>query len=168
MGRILSILIAAAVIPIGAAAQGSTPFGFTKFDEQQQAKLRGTLGTWKCVDTPPSKKPDIQTTRQEGNFFVTRESGDYPNTEYTRWSHSYKMFYTVEIDDNGGTNVSSTKSLDPMNASWLVVFPSRASDGRAFFPTTVSATATTTTAKGQYYDDKGKLTSFTTDCTKTS
>jgi hypothetical protein len=161
------ICLAAALIPTGTAAQLSTTPGYTAYDQQQQAKLRGWVGTWKCADTPPSKKPDIETTKQEGNFFVTRETGDNPNTEYTRWSHSYKMFYTAEIDDQGGTIVSSTKSLNPLNASSLIVFPSRDSNGRAFFPNTIVTTATTITNKGQYYDDKGKLKTFNSVCTKT-
>jgi hypothetical protein len=114
------------------------------------------------------KKPDIETTKQEGNFFVTRESGDNPNTEYMRWSHSYKMFYTAEIDDQGGTTVSSTKSLDPLNASWILVFPSRDSNGHVFFPYTIATTATTITSKGQFYDEKGALKTFSSVCSKTS
>ncbi len=168
MRKILAMCFAAALIPTAAAAQLSTTPGYTNFDQQQQAKLRGSIGTWTCIDSPPSKKPDIETTKQEGNFFVTRETGDTPNTSYTRWSHSYKMFYTVEIDDNGGTTVSSTKSLDPMNASWLTVFPSRDPHGRAFFPFTVVTTATTITSKGQYYDDKGRLKTSSSVCTKTN
>ncbi len=168
MRKVLALCFATALIPVAAAAQQSTTPGYTKFDQQQQAKLRATVGTWTCVNNPPSKKPDIQTTKQEGNFFVTRESGDNPNTEYTRWSHSYKMFYTVEIDDLGGTTVSSTKSLDPLNGSWVTVFPARDPNGKAFLPYSVAATATTITAKGQYYDEKGKLKTFHGVCTKTS
>lgn len=168
MRKILAMCFAAALIPTAAAAQLSTTPGYTKFDQQQQAKLRASIGTWTCVDSPPSKKPDIETTKQQGDFFVTRETGDTPNTTYTRWSHSYKMFYTVEIDDNGGTTVSSTKSLDPINASWLTVFPSRDPKGRPFIPFTVAGTATTITSKGQYYDEKGKLNSFSSVCTKTN
>jgi hypothetical protein len=168
MRKILAMSFAAALIPTAAAAQLSTPPGYTKLDQQQQAKLRGWVGTWTCVDNPASKKPDIVTTKQDGNFFVTRESGDNPNTQYTRWSHGYKMFYTVEIDDQGGTNVSSTKSLDPLSASWVIVFPSRDPKGRAFLPYTVATTATTITSKAQYYDDKGKLKTSSSVCTKTS
>lgn len=158
----------AAAIPSAAAAQLSTTPGYTTFDQKQQAKLRGFVGTWRCVDSPPSKKPDIETTVQQGNFFLTRETGDNPSTQYTRWSHSYKMFYTVEIDDSGGTTVSSTKSLDPLNGSWLTVFPSRDSHGRAFLPSTVSIAGATITGKGQYYDGMGKLKSYSSVCTKTS
>lgn len=168
MRTIPAMCFAAALVPLAAAAQLSTTPGYTKFDQQQQAKLRGFIGTWKCVDNPPSKKPDIETIKQEGNFFVTRETGDTPNTSYTRWSHSYKMFYMVEIDDNGGTTVSSTNSLNPMNASWLTVFPSRDPNGRSFFPFTVATTATTITSKGRYYDDKGILKTTSSVCTKTS
>ena len=168
MRKALAIGFAAALIPAAAAAQLSTTPGYTAFDQQQQAKLRGWVGTWTCVDKPASKKPDIQTTTQRGNFFVTRETGDNPNTQYTRWSHGYKMFYTVEIDDQGGTNVSSTKSLDPLNASWLTVYPLRDPNGRAFLPYSVATTATTITAKGQYYDNKGNLKSSSSLCTKTN
>lgn len=168
MRKALTICFAAALIPVVAAGQVSTSPGYTKFDQQQQAKLRAWVGTWTCVDSPPSKKPDIETTKEEGNFLVTRETGDNPNTEYARWSHSYKMFYIVEIDDQGGTNVVSTKSVDPLNASWVTVFPSRDPKGRAFFPGTVATTATTITTKSQGYDDKGKLTTFSSVCTKTS
>ena len=166
--RNFAMCLAVAAIPAAAAAQLSTTPGYKAFDQQQQAKLRGWMGTWRCVDNPPSKKPDIETTKQDGNFFVTRESGDNPNTEYTRWSYSYKMFYTVELDDQGGTTVSSTKSLDPLNASWVTVFPSRYPNGRAFLPYTVSTTATTITSKGQYYDDKGNLKTSSSVCTKTN
>ena len=166
--RVMAICLAAALIPAAAVAQLSTTPGYTSFDQQQQAKLRGSVGTWSCVDIPPSKKPDIQTTKQVGNFFVTREAGDNPNTEYTRWSHSYKMFYTVEIDDQGGTQVSSTKSLDPFNGTWMTVFPSRDPNGRANLPYTVVMTGTTITGKGQYYDNKGNLKTSSSVCTKTS
>ena len=164
-----SLIVCLALIPAAAPAQLSTTPGYTKFDQQQQAKLRAWVGTWKCISNPPSKKPDIQTTKQEGNFFVTRESGDSPNTSYTRWSHSYKMFYTVEIDDAGGTNVSSTNSLDPFNASWTTVFPSHNVKGRPFLPYTVTMTGTMISSKGQYYDENtGALKTSSGTCTKTS
>lgn len=97
------------LIPSVSSAQLSTTPGYTKFDQQQFAKLRASVGTWKCIDVPASKKPDVQTTRQAGNYFVTRESGDDPSTSYTRWSTSYRMYYTVSIDDSGGTQVYMTK-----------------------------------------------------------
>jgi hypothetical protein len=168
MRKILTMCFAVALIPIAADPQLSTTPGYTAFDQQQQAKLRAWVGRWTCVDDPPSKKPDIQTTERGGNFFVTRETGDNPNTQYMRWSHSYKMFYAVEIDDEGGTTVYSTKSLDPLNASWATVFPSRDSNGRAFLPETVATTATTITSKGQYYDGKGNLRTASSVCTKRS
>lgn len=164
----LAMCFAAALLPTAAAAQLSTTPGYSEVDQKQQAKLRGWVGTWACVDNPPSKKPDIQTTKQEGNFFVTRETGDNPNTQYMRWSHSYKMFYTVEIDDEGGTTVYSTKSLDPLNASWVIVFPSRDPNGRGFLPYKLAITATTITSTAQYYDGKGGLKTSSSVCTKKS
>jgi hypothetical protein len=166
MRKILAMCFAAASIPAVAAAQLSTTPGYTAFDQQQQAKLRALVGTWTCVDTPASKKPDIVTTKQEGNFFVTHETGDSPNTEYTRWSHGYKMFYTVQMSDQGSTTISTTKALDPNNASWATVFPARDPNGKTLFPYVVTLNGSTTTTKGQFYDDKGKLMNFSSVCTK--
>ena len=115
----------------------------------------------------------MQTVKQAGNYFVTRETGDGPNTEYTRWSHDYKMYYTVEMDDDGGTQVSMTKGLDPFNASWVAVFPARLPErkpyyGKAWIPYTVASTGNTITYAGRYYDEKGNLKSYRSTCTKGS
>ena len=131
--RIIASLIILVVSPLLASAQVSTSPGYTRFDQQQQAKLHVFLGTWKCVDVPASKKPDIQTTTQVGNYFVTRETGDNPNAAYLRWSHSYKIYYVVELDDSGGTQVSQTRSLDPTNSTWTPAFPTHDTNGNPSF-----------------------------------
>ena len=166
-----ALALIALFIPCIASAQVSTTPGYTNFDRQQFAKLHYLVGTWKCVDIRASKKPDTQTVKQVGNFIVMREAGDGPNTEYTRWSHSYKMYYTVEIDDDGGTNVSMTKELDPFNSTWSTAFPSRMPDAKPYFakpfpPMSVKSTGSTITYAGQYYDDKGRIKSFRSTCTK--
>ena len=164
----IPLLIVAAIIPAVASAQMATTPGFTKFDQQQFAKLRPMVGTWKCVDVPADKKPDIQITKQAGNYFVTRESGDAPNTQYTRWSMSYKMYYSVDIDDSGGTQVFMTKELDPLNSTWKTVFPKSLPNGKPFFPFTFKMNGNTLTTTGQYYDDKGRIRTATSTCTKVS
>lgn len=161
--RIIASLIILAISPIVASAQVSISPGYTRFDQQQQAKLRVFLGTWKCVDVPASKKPDIQTTTQVGNYFVTRETGDNPNTQYLRWSHSYKIYYDVELDDAGGTNVTQSKSLDPTKSTWTLAFPTHDTNGRPFLLTYSNQSFKTV---GQYYDDKGKLHSSSSTCSK--
>jgi len=152
--------------PCVSPAQPSTTPGYTKFDQQQFAKLRASVGTWKCIDVPASKKPDVQTTKQAGNYFVTRESGDDPSTSYTRWSTSYRMYYTVSIDDSGGTQVYMTKGLEPFNSTWTEAYPARAPDGKPFFPAFVTMRGNTITSSGQYYDDKGRVRNGRSTCTK--
>jgi hypothetical protein len=166
--RIIASLIILAISPILASAQVSTSPGYTRFDQLQQAKLRAFLGTWKCVDVPASKKPDIQTTTQVGNYFVTKETGDNPNTEYLRWSHGYRIYYAVELDDAGGTQVVQTRSLDPTNATWTLAFPTHDTNGRPLLQSVLTYSNHSYKVVSQYYDDKGKLRSSSSTCSKVS
>jgi hypothetical protein len=166
--RIIAALIIFAISPTLASAQVSTSPGYTSFDQQQQAKLRVFLGTWKCVDVPASKKPDIQTITQVGNYFIARETGDNPNTSYLRWSHGYKIYYLVELDDAGGTSVVQTKSVDPSNTTWTPAFPTRDTNGRPLLPSALTYSNQSYKTVDQYYDDKGKLRSSSSTCSKVS
>lgn len=56
---LLPTCITAALIPVAVAAQLSTSPGYTTFDQQQQAKLRAWVGTWKCVGDDPLNKSRI-------------------------------------------------------------------------------------------------------------
>lgn len=167
----LTLLTICGAAPAAARAQLSTTPGYTHDDQQQFAKLRVLVGTWKCADIPATKKPDVQTAHQSGNYFVVRETGDEPNTEYIRWSHSYKMYYLVELNDDGGSVVMSTKSLDPMNATWIASFPARMADekpyyGRPFFPMYIALSGDTLTYTTHYYGDNGSVRLSKSVCTR--
>lgn len=163
-----TLAAACALIPGAALAQLSTTPGYTKFDQQEFAKLRAFVGTWRCTDVPASKKPDIETIKQVGNYFVVRESGDNPNTEYMRWSHGYRMFYIVEVDDQGGSSVAMTKSLDPLRTKWTTVYPTGMPDGKPFFPLRQDVSASTIRARYKYYDEKNRVRNGSYVCRKTS
>lgn len=149
-----------------AFAQQSTTPGYTKFDQQQFAKLRATVGTWKCVDVPASKKADVITTSQDGNWFVSKETGEDPSTSYTRWSHGYQQFFTMTMSSQGNGNVMVTKAPDPNNAVWTFESPIKSPQGKPFLPITTSLSGNTVKSTGAFYDNKGKLQHFTSTCTK--
>ncbi len=161
------VLALAPALP--AAAQSTTP-GYTAQDQAQQAKLEAGVGTWNCVDTPASKSPDVITIKHVGNWYVGRETGDSPGTWYMRWSHSFQNYFANEIDDSGSTEISTTNSPDPYNATWSFVFPialPASQQNMPLKPYTMKLTGNTMMTAGTYYDDAGKLQSFSQVCTKT-
>ena len=160
------VFIGCLTLAAPAFAQLSTTPGYTKFDQQQFAKLRATVGTWKCADVPASKKPDVITTAQVGNWFVSKETGDDPTTSYTRWSHGYKYFFSASMGSQGDMAVTMTKSLDPNNAVWTFESPLKTPQGQPMLPITTSLSGNTMKSTGTFYDDKGKVQHFTSTCTK--
>lgn len=162
------LFVLAVIVPTVASAQLSTTSGFTAFDQRQFAKLNATVGTWTCRDVPASKKPDIVTTARQGNYFVSRETGDYPNTTYTRWSHTLKAYYSVSLSDQGGTQVFQTTAPDPNNAAWTPAWPSNQElpKNQHAYPYTVTLSGNTITGSQQYRDSKGKLMTGKSVCTK--
>lgn len=147
------------------ASPATTP-GFKPFDQQQFAKLQAQVGTWNCKDTPASKKPDVITVKQQGNYFVTRETGDNPNTSYTRWSMSGKRYYTVTLVDSGGSYVYETTGLDPNNATWTPAWPLGHTYGDQPTPYKLSTSGNTITFVQKYVDAKGKAQTAKSVCTK--
>ena len=166
LASITSGLLLALALALPASAQSSTSPGYTAKDQAQFAKLAVGLGTWKCVDTPPSKKPDIATTTREGNWFVTRETGDDPSTAYARWSHLLQAYFATVLDDGGGIGVYETTASDPNNATWKATNPFNLPANKRALPYTVSTSGNTSTSTGQYYDKNGKLATFKSVCTK--
>ena len=149
-----------------ASAQQSTSLEYTAFDKRQFSKLRATVGTWDCTDVPASKKPDVVVTTQEGNFFVSRETGDTPETYYTRWSHGYKTYYAVTLYRDGGTTVATTPSMDPNNATWQISWPTKDTNGKPIPPQTVRTSGNTMVWTSTFYDGKGKIQHFKSTCVR--
>jgi hypothetical protein len=150
---------------VGAAAQTSPP-GYTQFDLAQQAKLRSDVGVWHCVSVPASTTPFAFTETEQGNWFVTRETGDAPATSYERWSHALKVYVLVTIFDSGATNVAQTASLDPDNGTWTPMWPALDNQGRKRFDNQVSRTGNVLHSTGQFYDNAGNVQTSSTTCTK--
>jgi len=152
------------VVPAAAIADPSTSPGYTAKDQAQFAKLALTAGTWTCKDTPAGKKPDVITGKQSGNWFVWTETSDTPNTTYVRWDHTNQWYVQSEIDDAGGSMVATTKSLDPFNATWKVMYPAR---GPTSYPFKSSFADGVLTRTGTYPDPQTrKLETFTAVCSK--
>jgi hypothetical protein len=162
MRLLLAFLALAVALPLAAAADPSTTPGYTAKDQAQFAKLAAGNGTWTCIDTPASKKPDVQTTKQDGNWYVTHESGDDPSIGYARWSHTLQEYVANIVNDSGSMIVSTTKSDDPFNATWQVAYPAN----QGAYPFTIALAGNVMTSQGQYKDDKGKVVSFKSVCTK--
>ena len=151
-------------LPLVAAADPSTSPGYTAKDQAQFAKLAAGNGTWNCVDTPASKKPDVMTAKQEGNWYVTRETGDNPNTTYVRWNHSLQSYVANEVDDLGSMSIATSKSANPFNGTWYQAYP----PGQSQYPFTISLSGNTMKTAGSYKDTKtGKIVKFASVCTKT-
>jgi len=166
MKRLFCISLILAFFPISAAASPSTTPGYTAFDQAQFAKLQATAGTWNCVDTPASKKPDVIVTRQQGNYFVSRETGDSPSTSYARWSHILKAYFDATISDGGGFFVYKTTSNDPNNATWTPEYPRDLPKNSQLFSYTVSMSGNTFAGTGKYMDPKGRILTGKGVCTK--
>ena len=161
------VCLAALILQATGFAQQSTTPGYTRFDQQQFAKLRATTGVWTCTDVPASKKPDVITTKQNGNWFISDETGDSPNTSYTRWSHGYQHFFTVTMDPPGDATMMSTTSRDPFNGVWTYQSPSKTPDGKPLPPVSVKFAGGVLTTTGTFYDSKNKLQHFSQICRKT-
>jgi hypothetical protein len=116
-------VLATALFPCATFAQQSTTPGYTAADQARFAKLRATVGTWNCTDVPANKIPDVVTTTQQGNWFVSKETGGNPNTTYTRWSHGYQQYISVTMDPLGAMFVQTTTASDPNNATWVTEWP---------------------------------------------
>lgn len=161
-----TFLLAAAallLLPAAASAAPSTSPDYTAVDQVQFARLEATNGTWHCKDTPASEKPDLIVGKQAGNWYVWSESGDQPSTTYVRWVHSIKAYVQNEVDASGTTEIFTTTSLDPLNATWKPVFPPRS----GLYPYTSTWSNGTLTATGKYKDRKtGKVLTFKAVCTR--
>jgi hypothetical protein len=152
----LAILLALALPSVAGAATGPTAY-----DRAQYAKLAALVGTWHCVDTPANKKPDVMTVSEQGNFYVTRETGDSPATVYARWNHTYQLYQETIVNNDGSVYVITSKSASPTNATWTVAYPSGI---KATGTTVLSGNGYTTVVK--YIDDKGKPAQSKSVCTK--
>jgi hypothetical protein len=160
---LLTALGLALILTAIAQADPSTSPEYTAADQAQFAKLGTANGKWTCADTPPSKKPDVITAKQLGNWYVWTESGDAPNTTFARWNATLRGYTEVEIDADGSTEVYTTKSTDPFNATWKPGFP----PGAKLYPYSVTTTGNTFKATGKYKDAKtGKVLTFKSICTK--
>ncbi len=165
MRRLLGALCLTLALPATALAEPSTSAGYTAYDQAQYAKLATLAGSWTCNDTPPSKKPDIITGKQAGNWFVWTETGDTPNTTYVRWDHRSQAYVQSEIDAGGASMVATTKSVDPFNATWKVAYPPSGPTSYPFKSSSTGPNAITWT--GNYPDPvTRKLKTFTAVCTK--
>lgn len=91
-------------------------------DRARFAKLLPLVGEYSCSDTGGGK-PYRASVRVEGGWVVWREKNDDPSTEFTRWDPSLHSYVNVEIESRGGLAISTTKSSDPLNASWNHEFP---------------------------------------------
>jgi len=159
-----SLLVLALALP--ASAQMSMSPGYTAQDKAQFAKLAEGVGTWTCVDTPASKKADVVKTTLAGNWYISRETGDFPNTTYTRWNHSLKRYVSVTIGDEGATFVYQTTDSDPNNATWTPTNPFNVPANRQALPSTVTLSGNTMTSVGKFRDAKGNIVSYKSVCTK--
>jgi hypothetical protein len=162
------LVVVLLLVAIGATApvRPSTTPGYTAFDQKQFAKLGAMLGTWKCVSVPAGKKPDAITTIQQGNWFVSRETGDDPNTSYTRWSHGYQHFFTVIVGDSGDSGMMISTSKDPYNGTWISQSPQKTPTGKPILPDYVRLRGTVARWSYDYYDDHNDLKHTTNTCTK--
>ena len=158
---LLPVLVATLIAPATAAPLT----GYTAADQRMFDKLGATVGTWRCVDTPASKKPDVLTITREGQYFVGRETGDNPSTTYTRWSHTFQRYFSNSVSSNGAMSVMQTLSKDPNNATWTYAFPTSLPKGE-LYPFTATMTGHTWSSSGKYLDDKGKIQTATSVCTK--
>src|SRR5579872_2925180 len=145
------------LVPSASFAQQSTTPGYTALDQQQFAKLRAGVGTWNCVDIPANKKPDVISTTQQGNWFVSHETGDNPNTSYTRWSHGYRHYFSATMDPQGDMTVAITTDPDPYNATWKYTSPTTTPSNKPLPPYKVSLSGNTMISEGTFYDNKDKL-----------
>jgi hypothetical protein len=163
MKALLGALCLAVAFAAPALADPSTSPGYTAFDQAQFAKLAAGNGKWVCVDTPPSTKPDVVTGKQAGNWYVLSETGDQPNVTYVRWNHTLKAYTQIEVDQSGSSEIFTTTSPDPYNATWKPVFP----PGSGLYPFTMTSSGNTFNATGKFKDPKtGKVMSYTGVCTK--
>lgn len=159
----LGTLCLALLVPLAAGADPSTSPGYTAKDQAQFAKLAAGDGTWTCIDAPPSKKPDVMTSKQVGNWYVTHETGDNPNTTYVRWNHSLQSYVANEIDDLGSSSIATSKSSDPFNGTWYQAYPT----GQSQYPFSITLSGNTMKTAGSYKDSKtGKIVKFASVCTK--
>jgi hypothetical protein len=170
MSKNIALFLMAAVLCVAtearASAAPSTSPGYTAADQAAFAKLDAGLGTWTCVDTPPSRSPDVMTVTQQGNFYVLRETGDNPTTSYIRWSHGLQNYFGTVIADSGLVLISSTTSADPYNGIWNFVFPPSSLVG-SIPPYTLNLVGNTLTESSQFTDPKTKATiPYKEVCTK--
>ena len=162
----LCICLVLVSVPAGSFAQQSTTPGYTAFDQKQFAKLRAGVGTWNCTNVPAGKKPDVITMAQQGNWFVSHETGDSPNTSYTRWSHGYQHYFSATMDPLGDMTVAQTADSDPFNATWTYAVPTMTPDKKPLLPYRVSLSGNTMVSQGGYYDNKSRLLHFKSTCVK--
>jgi hypothetical protein len=159
----LGALGLALALPLVASADPSTSQGYTAKDQTQFAKLAALNGTWTCKDTPASKKPDVVTGKQVGNWYVWSETGDMPNTVWARWNHTMQAYTQDEIDASGSAEIATTKSLDPFNATWTWAYPTNF----GFLPFKGLLVGKVITWSGSYVDRKTKkLSHYKSVCTK--
>ena len=161
------VLVATLFALLAVPALGQTnPPGYTPFDQAQQAKLRGHVGTWQCVSVPAANPPPSFTETEQGNWFVTRRTGASPGTSYERWSHVLKAYVVIAIFDSGASDISETTSLDPDNATYIEMWPALDNQGRKRFDIAVSRAGNVIRSSSQFYGEKGDVQSAETTCTR--
>jgi hypothetical protein len=165
IGR-LALTLALCAFATAIALAQSAPPGYTQFDAAQQAKLRADVGTWSCVAVPAPTAPRTLTETEQGNWFVTRVTGDSPATSYERWSHSLKAYVLLTIFDSGASNVAQTTSLDPDNGTWKQMWPALDNLGRKRFDNQVSRSGDVLRSVTQFIDEQGRVQTSTTTRTK--
>jgi hypothetical protein len=69
-----------------------------------------------------SSKPYSAAVKDEGAWIVWRDNGEDKNTLYIRWNQSMQGYVVANFDAGGDVEVSTTKDLDPLNATWRVHF----------------------------------------------
>ncbi len=157
--------LALVVLCAMATASAALLPGYTAADQKMFDKLSAQVGTWHCVDTPASKKPDVAITKLQGSYYVTRETGDFPSTTYMRWSHTFQRYLANSVADGGAMSVMQTMSKDPNNATWTYAYPTSLPKGN-LFPAKTSMSGNTTTTTQAFRDNKGKVMMSKSVCTK--
>ena len=143
--QFLSIILLAAAASTNASAQQ-----VSMNDQARTSALKPLLGNWTCTDSG-SSKPYAAAVKSEGAWIVWRDNGEDKNTLYIRWDKSMQAYVVANVAEEG-VEVSTTKDLDPYNATWHVRFPPQTS-GPTF---SVTYSGTTFSLARPYVSHSGK------------
>jgi hypothetical protein len=161
------ICFLALLSPCVAFARQSATAGYSVADQEQFDKLRTTVGTWNCSGAAVNETSRVVTTTQQGNLFVSHETGENAYTTYTHWSHGYQKYISVRMNPLGTTSVSSTTSADPNNATWVTEWPAMTPDKEPIPARTVATSGNTMVWSGQSYVD-GRTIPYKETCVRQS